>query len=131
MNTFTFPKRSVYELERNYFWEKYFSKSLIDRHNWTYIDYDQPFEKIDLIYSPNLKLNMKASINGNIYHIVETVSDKIKINRNIKKIFLSVIRHFLIEAKYNSLFFNMLIIIFKKLIPYLEFQNLMENEKHY
>ena len=28
---------------------------------------------------------------------------------------MSVIRHFLIEAKYNSLFFNMLIIIFKKL----------------
>ena len=86
MNTFTFPKRSVYELERNYFWEKYFSKSLIDRHNWTYIDYDQPFEKIDLIYSPNLKLNMKGSINGNIYHIVETVSDKIKINRKLKSI---------------------------------------------
>ena len=86
MFTYTFPKRDTYELERNYFWEKYFSKSLMHRNNWRYVDYTQPFEEIDLIYSSNLKLNVKGSINGNIYHIVETISDKITINRKLKSI---------------------------------------------
>ena len=86
MNTFTFPKRNTYEEERNYFWEKYFQPSLLHRKNWKYIDYLSPFDKIDLIYSPNVKLNRKGSINANIYHIIEIISDKIKINKQLTQI---------------------------------------------
>jgi hypothetical protein len=86
MNTFTFPKRTKYEEERNYFWEKYFSVSLLHRRNWKYIDYTSHFDKIDLIYSPNVKLNMKGSINANIYHIIEVISDKIKINKQLTQL---------------------------------------------
>ena len=90
MNTshlhFTFPKRTQYETERNYFWEKYFTTSLLHRRNWEYIDYLQPFDKIELIYSPNLQLNMKGSINANIYHIIEVISDKIKLNKKLESI---------------------------------------------
>jgi len=86
LSTFTFPKRTQYEEERNYFWEKYFQPSLMSRRNWKYLDYNSPFEKIDLIYSPNLNLNLKGSINANIYHIIEAVSDKIKINKKLTDI---------------------------------------------
>jgi len=60
--TFTFPKRTQYETERNYFWEKYFTKSFLHRVNWKYVDYESDFSKIDVIYSPNTRLNIKGSI---------------------------------------------------------------------
>ena len=79
--TFTFPKRTEFETERNYFWEKYFTKSFLHRVNWKYIDYESDFNRIDVIYSPNTRLNIKGSINANIYHIIEVISDKITINK--------------------------------------------------
>ena len=41
MFTYTFPKRDTYELERNYFWEKYFQPSLFHRRNWQYLPYNE------------------------------------------------------------------------------------------
>jgi hypothetical protein len=82
MFTFTFPKRTKYEEERNYFWEKYFQPSLFHRRNWKYITYNEN-EKLDLVYSPNAKMNIHGSINANIYHIVETISDKVIMNKKL------------------------------------------------
>jgi hypothetical protein len=86
-NTFTFPKRTQYEEERNYFWEKYFQPSLLNRQNWKYMDYEL-FENstgpIDLIYSSNAKMNIRGNINANIYDIVEVISDKVKINKKLQ-----------------------------------------------
>ena len=84
--TFTFPKRTEFETERNYFWEKYFTKSFLHRVNWKYIDYESDFNRIDVIYSPNTRLNIKGSINANIYHIIEVISDKITINKKLTDI---------------------------------------------
>ena len=80
--TFTFPKRTQYEEERNYFWEKYIQSSLLHRRNWKYLDYNEN-GKYDVVYSPNAKMNRSASINGNIYHIVEIISDKVTINKKL------------------------------------------------
>jgi len=84
--TFTFPKRSEYEQARNYFWEKYFTASFSHRKNWKYINYNSYFKKVDVIYSPNTQLNIKGSINGNIYHILDIISDKIEMNKKLKQI---------------------------------------------
>lgn len=90
MFKYSFPKRSLYEEERNYFWEKYFNTSLAHRRNWKYIDYPflekNPHTKMDLIYSPSMKLNITAGINANMYHIVEAISDKINLNKKLKQI---------------------------------------------
>jgi len=89
LNTFTFPKRTQYEEERNYFWEKYFQSSLFHRQNWKYIDYQKFHDSndtIDLIYSSNAKMNVRGSINANIYNIIEVISDKVKMNRKLREI---------------------------------------------
>ena len=82
MYSFTFPKRTQYEKERNYFWEKYFQPSLFHRRNWKYLEYDEN-SSFDLAYSPNAKMNIHSNINGNIYHIVEVISDKILMNKKL------------------------------------------------
>jgi hypothetical protein len=87
---YSFPKRSDYERERNYFWEKYFNTSLSHRRNWKYMDYAflerNPSTRMDLIYTPNMILNLNASINANMYHIVEAISDKIVLNQKLQQI---------------------------------------------
>ena len=81
--TFTFPKRSQYEEERNYFWEKYFQPSLLHRQNWEYKTYNEN-EVYDVVYSSNAKMNIHSSINANLYHIVEAVSDKVIMNKKLQ-----------------------------------------------
>jgi len=83
--TFTFPKRTIYEQERNYFWEKYFQPNLLHRRNWKFVEYNEN-EKYDLVYSSNAKMNVHSSINANIYHIVESISDKIIMNQKLLQI---------------------------------------------
>ena len=103
MFTFTFPKRTKYEEERNYFWEKYFQPQLLNRQNWKYIEYSSSFEKIDLIYSPNAKLNKTGSINGNMYHIVDAISDKIKINKQLTDIKSAFVPKMYFFDKFNEM----------------------------
>ena len=74
--------------KRNYFWEKYFQSSLLSRKNWEYVDYsklEKNPEQVDVVYSPNTRLNIKGDINGNMYQIVKTISDKVKINKLLAK----------------------------------------------
>lgn len=83
---YTFPKRTTYEQERNYFWEKYFKSSLSSRAIWKYLDYTTCLENgtsLDLVYSANPKLSRLASINANMYNIVDAISDKVKMNRQL------------------------------------------------
>ena len=86
MNTYIYPNRQN-ELKRNYMWVKYFSKLLDSRGNWEQLDYASVLEEgtrgIDLVYSPNPELSRIGNINGNIFHIVDIISDKVFMNKKL------------------------------------------------
>jgi hypothetical protein len=66
-------------------WVKYYSNALEERGNWGEIDYNKAvageYEDIDLVYSPKPQVSRIGNINGSIYHIVQVLSDKVKLNK--------------------------------------------------